>query len=602
MSNTRANFETVKNLYNELFNSVGINLHEYFINLGLIEKQTIDTNLTNHNLFTWDPQESYIQQRILTTYRDFYYETGRFPGRNTLIPVPRVPIPSFIDTNDVLSPRDLYESYVGRDMRGLFSLQFLAAFNRFLGGESSLSRNAMGEFLHNLSWQALTNDNDSIQVKFKATTELIKNINYLIQKEIYKNKKKTIEINQNVGGQLNNKVIETHEDVNQETEYEIVRDIINNDDTDYKPINVPPTVKTEDEIDQNNLLWNEDFLKTGLAKIERDFQIIDDINAKYQADLIRKAVDPLDGQLTNEQINQTDFNRIDKNEPLAVPLPSGSLDVLDKFVNKLSDEVNPDIPDQYPTPPPLTQIKPEVVSTPTLQDILTGVVKVEDDALKDLQNVRDEVMRLDFPEQTGIRSVDEQNLDDYYDTLQQIRPGLFIDKDDDVPNFASMPDLEDIPDFPEIRDLNSLMDTPSNVPYLLVPTDVDIGSNDPAEILADPNVTTIILPATEDPNNALLPLSNFNFVPLSDEDDLIPKEMDTDKIILTDDGDVMLIDPDNMQKDEKPFKFVSEDVVELPSEEEDMEVVRTKNIVLKRKKQTMRLHQLKNKNLILRLL
>ena len=153
----------------------------------------------------------------------------------------------------------------------------------------------MDEFLHNLSWQTLTNDNDSIQIKFEATTELIKNINYLIQKEIYKNKKKTIEINQNVGGQLNNKVIETHKDVNQEIEDEIVRDIINNDDTDYKPINVPTTVKSEDEIGQNNLLWNENFLKTELAKRERDFQIIDDINAKYQADLIRKAVDPSDG-------------------------------------------------------------------------------------------------------------------------------------------------------------------------------------------------------------------------------------------------------------------------------------------------------------------
>ena len=445
----------------------------------------------------------------------------------------------------------------------------------------------MGEFLHNLSWQALTNDNDSIQIKFEATTELIKNINYLIQKEIYKNKKKTIEINQNVGGQLNNKVIETHKDMNQEIEDEIVRDIINNDDTDYKPINVPPTVKTEDEIDQNNLLWNENFLKTELAKRERDFQIIDDINAKYQADLLRKAVDPSDGQLTNEQINQTGFNRTGKNEPLAVPLPSGSLDVLDKFVNKLSDEVNADIPDQYPTPPSLTQIKSEVVSMPTLQDILTGVVKVEDDALKDLQNVRDEVIRLDFPKQTGIRSVDEQNLDDYYDTLQQIRPDLFIDEDDDVPNFASM------------TDLNSLMDTPSNVPYLLVPTDVDIGSNDPAEILADPNVTTIIPPAIEDPSNALLPLSNFfsNFVPSSDEDDLISKEMETDKIILTDDSDVMLIDPDNIQKDEKPFKFLSEDVVELPSEEEDMEVVRTKTIVLKRKNTNNEVAQVKKQKL-----
>ena len=124
MSNTRANFEIVKNLYNELFNSVGINLQEYFKNLGLIEKQKIDSDLTNHKFFTWDQQESYVQQRILTTYRGFYYETGRFPGRKTLIPVPRAPIPSFIDTNDALSPRILYESYVGRDMRGLVSLQF----------------------------------------------------------------------------------------------------------------------------------------------------------------------------------------------------------------------------------------------------------------------------------------------------------------------------------------------------------------------------------------------------------------------------------------------------------------------------------------------
>ena len=230
-----------------------------------------------------------------------------------------------------------------------------------------------------------------------------------------------------------------------------------------------------------------------------------------------------------------------------------------------------------------------------MQDILTGVVKVEDDALKDFQNVRDEVIRLEFPQQT----LDEQNVDYYYDTLQQIRPDLFIDEDDDIPDLIAMPDLEDIPDYPEIPDLTSLTDIPSNVPYLLVPTDVDIRNNDPADILADPNVTTIIPPAIGDPNNALLSLSNFfsNFVLPSDEDDLIPKEMDTDKIIMTDDGDVMLIDPDIMQKDEKPFKFVSKDVIELPSEEEDMEVVRTKNIVLKRKNTNIEVAQVKKQKL-----
>ena len=183
LSNTRSNFEIVKNLYNELLTSVGINLHEYFMNLDIDKKKKIDTDLTNNNYFTWDPHESFIQTRILATYRDFFYETGRFPGRNTLIHVPMANIPPFINTTDWISPRSLYETYVGRDMQGLTSVQFLAAFNRFLGGDKEISRNAMSEFFHNLSWQALTNDDDSIQIEFKAITELVKSINLLLQKK-----------------------------------------------------------------------------------------------------------------------------------------------------------------------------------------------------------------------------------------------------------------------------------------------------------------------------------------------------------------------------------------------------------------------------------
>ena len=52
LSNTRANFEIAKNLYNELFTSVGINLHEYFKNVGIVKRQKIDTDLTNNKFFT----------------------------------------------------------------------------------------------------------------------------------------------------------------------------------------------------------------------------------------------------------------------------------------------------------------------------------------------------------------------------------------------------------------------------------------------------------------------------------------------------------------------------------------------------------------------
>ena len=41
LTRTRANFEIVKNFYNELFNSVGINLHDYFRNLGIVEREEL---------------------------------------------------------------------------------------------------------------------------------------------------------------------------------------------------------------------------------------------------------------------------------------------------------------------------------------------------------------------------------------------------------------------------------------------------------------------------------------------------------------------------------------------------------------------------------
>ena len=130
--------------------------------------------MTNNGYFSWGANEVYIQSRILATYRDFFYDTGRFPGRYELIHLPTPIMLSFIRSNDRISPRSLYETYVGRDMQGVTSVQFLAAFNSFLGGNVELSRNAMNEFFHNLSWQALTNDNDSVKIKFETLLNLLK--------------------------------------------------------------------------------------------------------------------------------------------------------------------------------------------------------------------------------------------------------------------------------------------------------------------------------------------------------------------------------------------------------------------------------------------
>ena len=458
LNKTRANFEIVRNLYNELFTSVGINLHEYFKNLGLVERQRIDIDLTNNNFFTWDPQEDFIQQRILTTYGDFFFETGRLPGKNTVIPVPRAVIPSFINSNDVLSPRTLYESYVGCDMQGLVSLQFLAAFNRFLGGDKEISRDAMSEFFHNMSWQALTYDNDSIQVKFEAATELVKNINHFIQKQMYENKKKTMEIGKKIVEQLTSKEpVDTKTEIEQ-VEENTVNDIITNDNADYTPVYVPPTIKTEEKIDEDKKEWNKNFLATEVAWRERDLEIIDDIEAKNQVALIQSAVDPRDGLLTNEEVDQTDYNRTEHNEPIAPQLDNNVLNVIREVVNRMLDRVNVPL-DEMPALEDVPETKytlPEVVKL-NLQDILTE--PEPEDFVSEMQNLRDEVKQGPF----------EVKLES--DPLENIMPEIFTDEHFDDTDFVS----ETIPEFRS--DQNELdLDVRARVTNALVPTEIKIES------------------------------------------------------------------------------------------------------------------------------
>ena len=47
----------------------------------------------------------------------------------------------------------------------------------YLGGMSTVSKNTMSEFLHNMSYQALNIENDEIFIKFKVIAQLINDIN-----------------------------------------------------------------------------------------------------------------------------------------------------------------------------------------------------------------------------------------------------------------------------------------------------------------------------------------------------------------------------------------------------------------------------------------
>ena len=53
------------------------------------------------------------------------------------------------------------------------STQALAALNIHFGGDKTISKNALSDFLHNMSFQALSNENDNIYLNFDNVGELI---------------------------------------------------------------------------------------------------------------------------------------------------------------------------------------------------------------------------------------------------------------------------------------------------------------------------------------------------------------------------------------------------------------------------------------------
>ena len=92
-------------------------------------------------------------------------------------------VPPFVKTSEVISPFNLYKKFQLTDSHGLVSVQFLAALNVFMGGDKTISKNAMSEFFNNLSMQVLSRDDDRIEIRFEAITELNRSFKNLFKED-----------------------------------------------------------------------------------------------------------------------------------------------------------------------------------------------------------------------------------------------------------------------------------------------------------------------------------------------------------------------------------------------------------------------------------
>ena len=166
---TVENVTMAKKSYETFYNVVERNFYSTMNKLS-VERDQIKDDFVREN-FWW---EGVVPE--LDSWVAFYFKHGRFPGSQKLITIPKVSLPFFLKTDTPISPVDLYKNFSGTDAKGLVSIHALAALNIHFGGNKYISQSALSEYLKNLTYQALSQENDKIFMSFDDIGLLVNNL------------------------------------------------------------------------------------------------------------------------------------------------------------------------------------------------------------------------------------------------------------------------------------------------------------------------------------------------------------------------------------------------------------------------------------------
>ena len=138
--------------------------------ISVDEQKKIKEDLLSKNYWWKDCMKQ------LDSWIAFYYHFRRFPGSPNWTNVSHVNMLIFLKTEMLLLPLHLYKKFVGTDAKELVTLHGLAALNIYLGGNPQASQTAFSEFLKNLTYQALSQENDDIFLSFNDDIYLVESI------------------------------------------------------------------------------------------------------------------------------------------------------------------------------------------------------------------------------------------------------------------------------------------------------------------------------------------------------------------------------------------------------------------------------------------
>ena len=300
----------------------------------------------------------------------FYFQHGRFPGSQKLISIPQVKLPFFLKTDMPISPVDLYKKFAGTDAKALVSIHALAALNIHFGRNKYISQGVLGEYLKNLTYQALSQENDKIFMSFSEIGLLV---NDLLEQFVFKENtqiEKSSAISEEIRKQL-----KTDFKLNLSPEMKIQRGE-EEIETKPEPIQFSTPLKKE-EIEEIYDEQKENFLQTALTINQTDLETATGIADANSEALIEEIVNSAPGLVVDDAVNvntQLDFQNSDTSFILSNTLQERIDDILEKTRNKVSSLKFPgEATDEIPNDSlyPLSQIKTEdIYIDDSLKDML----------------------------------------------------------------------------------------------------------------------------------------------------------------------------------------------------------------------------------------
>ena len=316
-----------KRVYTLIYNTVERSFSQSIQNLSYSKQKDIGDDFSSKNYLTDDSLTN------LNVWISFYYLYGRFPCSEEFVNIPIVNKPVFLKTETNLLLANLYSTFSATDAKGLVSLHALAVLNIYFGGNQTISQTAYGEFMNNLTYQALSQENDKIFMSFEECTKLAHSIvNSLVEME-----KREFEITAKINEQISDKLDIEFEAVESPAMQIQLGEKTELEKREPKQSSTPLTKEKIKEIYEKE---KTDYLKIATKLHEIDLQAASEVADSENENLYHEIIDPTPGLTLDDEIdvdNKFSF-RIDADT--SYTLPNALKSKLENILEDARDKVN----------------------------------------------------------------------------------------------------------------------------------------------------------------------------------------------------------------------------------------------------------------------